>query len=82
MENGEQVCIWGDKVLATSPNHQVQSSCNGLDHEARVSTLINPATGWWDYTLVRDVFNTEDTTKICSMVLAPLSKRINWCRLA
>lgn len=57
-------------------------SCNGLDHEARVSTLINPATGWWDYTLVRDVFNTEDTTKICSMVLAPLSKRINWCRLA
>jgi hypothetical protein len=44
--NGEQVRILGDKWVDKSPNFQIQTLCNVLDPEARVSSLIDPVMGW------------------------------------
>jgi hypothetical protein len=70
--NGEQVRIWGDKWVDKSPNFQIQTPCNVLDPEARVSSLIDPATGWWDFNLISNSFSVEDTHRICEMVISPL----------
>jgi hypothetical protein len=70
--NGEKVHIWEDKWVDKSPNFQIQTPCNGLDPEARVSSLINPVTRWWEYNLISNVFSLKDTTRICGMVISPL----------
>jgi hypothetical protein len=44
--NGEQIQIWDDKWLHNTTSHQIQSSINELDSTAKVSTLIEPSSGW------------------------------------
>jgi hypothetical protein len=70
--NGEKVRIWGDKWVDKSPNFQIQTPCNVLDPEARVSSLIDPVTGWWDFNRISNSFSAEDTHRICEMVISPL----------
>jgi ribonuclease HI len=47
----------------------IQSPQRVLDHEARVSTLINTDTNWWNIPLIREVFNREEADTICSLAL-------------
>lgn len=70
--NGEDIRIWGDKWLLTPPTHKVQSPCRGLDPDARVSSLIDSSSGWWNYALIRDIFNEEEAEHICNLILSPL----------
>lgn len=73
--NGEDINIWGDKWLLSPTTYKVQSSVRFLPPSARVSELINPATGWWNFRLIRTIFNHADADSICRLVLSPLKSR-------
>lgn len=70
VRNGESVRIWGDKWLPSPNTFQVQSPVTVLDPSARVCSLINQATGWWDVALVRTIFQPEETEVICGMPIS------------
>jgi len=72
IRNGEQVRIWGNKWIPTSPNYQVQFPVQGLHHEARVNTLIDLGSGWWNFDLIQAIFYVEEAARICSLVISPL----------
>jgi hypothetical protein len=72
--NGASIRIKGDKWLQTLPTHQFQSPCCGLELDARVSALIDPNTGWWNYELIKANFNEEEAAHICGLALSPLQQ--------
>jgi hypothetical protein len=69
VRDGKQIKIWKDKWLPTPTSYMIQSPQRVLDHEARVSTLINTDTNWWNIPLIREVFNREEADTICSLAL-------------
>jgi hypothetical protein len=52
----------------------VQSPVNTLNPNARVCSLINQDTRWWDVPLVRLIFSPEEADAICGMPLSFLRK--------
>jgi hypothetical protein len=72
--NGESIHIWGDKWLPSSLNFQVQSPVNTINPNARVCSLINQETRWWDVPLVQMIFSPEEAEAICGMPLSFLRK--------
>lgn len=46
--NGSDVRIWGDKWFPQPTTYGIQSPPNLLPAEARVSSLIDPVTKWWN----------------------------------
>jgi hypothetical protein len=67
--NGESIKIWGDRWLPSQATFRVQSPVDTLDHNARVCSLMNQDTGWWDVPLVRTIFNTKEAEIICGLPL-------------
>ncbi|XP_062176146.1 uncharacterized protein LOC133881223 [Alnus glutinosa] len=55
--NGESIKVWKDKWLPSSSTPQILSPVNGLDEEARVSSLIDPGSGGWNMPLLRSIFS-------------------------
>jgi hypothetical protein len=53
-------------------DHRIHSPAHILPSGASVAALMNPATGWWNYELINDVFTPTNATKICSVVPSPL----------
>lgn len=45
-----------------------------MDPDAKVSSLIDHATYWWDFQLIRASFTNSEVEAICSMVLSPLGQ--------
>lgn len=70
--NGPSIRIKEDRWLQALPTHQVLSPCYGLEPDARVSSLIDPNTGWWNYELIKENFNEEEASHICGLALSPL----------
>jgi len=70
--NGENIKIWGDKWLTSSPYYLFSPPHQGLDLEARVSKFIDPSTGWWNFPLVRNFFPPEEADRICKVAISSL----------
>lgn len=72
--NGESIKVWKDKWLPCSSTSQILSPVNGLDEEARVSSLIDPRSGGWNMPLLRAIFSPWEVELIGSIPLSPLCK--------
>jgi ribonuclease HI len=67
--DGKQIKIWKDKWIPTPTSYMIQSPHRVLDLEARVSSLINMDTNWWNIPLIREVFNREEADTIYGLAL-------------
>jgi len=70
--NGANIKIWGDAWLSPPHARLLPPSQTSLHPEARVNMLIDPVTGWWDFNLVRRLFDPGDVAKIGSVLISPL----------
>jgi ribonuclease HI len=70
--NGELIRIWGDKWLPPPQSRLIHHPLQGLACDARVSELIDPHTRWWNYDLIRTIFEPWEAGQICNLVLSPL----------
>jgi hypothetical protein len=68
--NGEQIDIWKDSWIQTSPTKKVYTPRGGILIN-KVDDLINPVTGRWDEDLVRELFWSIDATRILEILIAP-----------
>jgi hypothetical protein len=68
--NGEQIDIWKDSWIPTSPTKKVYTPKGGILIN-KVDDLINPVTGRWDEDLVRELFWSIDATRILEILIAP-----------
>jgi hypothetical protein len=64
----------GDQWIPTSLTYQVCSPNLNWNSDSWVSSLIDLATGWWNYPLLRAVFFKEEVARIGSMALSPLKQ--------
>jgi hypothetical protein len=70
--NGDNIQIWQDKWISKPTTYKIQSPCESMDPLARVNTLIDLTTGWWNYTLIQSSFAKVEADMICSLPLSPL----------
>jgi hypothetical protein len=70
--NGDNIQIWQDKWIPKPTTYKIQSPCESMDPLARVNTLIDLTTGWWNYTLIQSSFAKVEADMICSLPLSPL----------
>jgi len=70
--NGEFIRIWRDKWLPPPNPILIHNPLQGLDRDSRVSKLIDPHTRWWNFDLIRCIFEPWEVGQICSLVLSPL----------
>jgi hypothetical protein len=61
--NGERINIWTDPWIPSSPDRRVISARGGA-LLTKVTDLIEPVTGQWDATLLSDLFNPVDASRI------------------
>jgi hypothetical protein len=69
--DGERIKIWKDRWVPLPTTYAIQTPVRILDSEARVSSLINRDTKWWDTQLVHSVFRKEEADLICSIAICP-----------
>jgi hypothetical protein len=69
--NGQSVRIWGDRWIPTPLSFLMQRSIGGLTPDARVSSLIDEETCWWNFQLVQDNFSREVADFICNIPVFP-----------
>lgn len=67
VEDGASIKIWGDKWLLTPTSYAVQSPVRVLDREARVKKLIDEEINCWKVSLIKEIFNEEEVSSICSL---------------
>ncbi|XP_031124165.1 uncharacterized protein LOC116026879 [Ipomoea triloba] len=69
--NGKSTLIWGHPWLPDEPDPMVQTA---MPHElegSMVSGLLDPATGTWDHSIIHDIFEHDDVTRILKVPVAP-----------
>jgi hypothetical protein len=66
--NGEDIKIWSDPWIPSSPNMRVTSQ-QGNTILTKVCQLIDPITGQWDVELINSIFNVVDANRICRIPL-------------
>jgi hypothetical protein len=69
--NGQSVRIWGDRWIPAPLAFLMQRSIGGLTSDAKVSSLIDEETCWWNFQLVQDNFNREVADFICNIPVFP-----------
>lgn len=81
VRNGEDIRIWKDCWLLSPSPPRIQSLPRGIDPDSRVSALIDRATGWWNYSLLHELFDQEDVEQIGMLALSPLNlpDKLIWC---
>jgi hypothetical protein len=70
--NGETVKIWKDRWLPPPSNFLSYSLHQRLAEDARVCSLLDPTTGWWNIRLISENFSSEDVARILSVSPSPL----------
>ena len=60
---GENINIWSDPWIPSSPDRRVLSN-RGQTLISRVHDLIDPMTGFWDKELIRSIFISVDVDRI------------------
>jgi hypothetical protein len=66
--SGEKINIYTDPWIPSSPDRMIISPRNNVVY-TKVSQLIDPITGMWDETLIRDIFNSVDANRILQIPL-------------
>ncbi|XP_031095159.1 uncharacterized protein LOC115999450 [Ipomoea triloba] len=69
--DGKSTLIWGQPWLPDDVNPMIQTA---MPHElegALVSGLIDPTTGSWDYSIVRDIFDAAEVDRIMKVSVSP-----------
>jgi hypothetical protein len=66
--NGENIKIWNDPWIPSSPDKRIISPRGGAVY-SKVSELIDPATGQWDAVLLHDLFGAVDVQRILQIPL-------------
>ena len=73
--DGNSINIWGDKWIESAFSSMIQSPVRTLGVNAKVRSLIDDTTQWWNYELIREIFPEDEAKQICSMVISPLGKK-------
>jgi hypothetical protein len=73
--DGNSIKIWGDKWIDSTFSGMIQSPVRVLGKDAKVSELIDDSTKWWNFELIREVFQEDEAKRICSMTLSPLGQK-------
>jgi hypothetical protein len=71
----------GGQMASPPPNHNlIHHPLQGMAGESRVCELIDPHTKWWNFELIRAIFDPWEAGQICSLVLSPLghSDQVIW----
>jgi hypothetical protein len=71
VDDGKSIRIWHDRWLPSPTTYAVQSPVTILGEDARVSSLIDDDSQWWNKELVYSIFNKEEADMICSMPICP-----------
>jgi hypothetical protein len=69
--DGKSIRIWQDRWLPSPTTYAVQSPVTVLGGNARVSSLIDEDSKWWNKELVYSIFTKEEADIICSMPVSP-----------
>ncbi|KAG8387873.1 hypothetical protein BUALT_Bualt02G0066800 [Buddleja alternifolia] len=73
--NGEDIAIWFDPWLPSTSGFKITTRNRLLPMNAKVNSLINPNTGWWDSDLIDRVFCPEDASIIKTIPLGSNNNR-------
>jgi hypothetical protein len=66
--NGENIRIWSDPWIPSSPDRKIISPRGGAVY-SKVSDLIDPVSGQWDSVLLHDLFGAIDVHRILQIPL-------------
>jgi hypothetical protein len=69
--DGQSISIWRDKRIQKPISYTIQSPCLLLPVDAKMELLIGRATGEWNESLIRSIFNEDEAVLIGQI---PLSK--------
>jgi hypothetical protein len=70
--DGARIRIWGDKWLPPPNSILHPHPQQEMAVDSRVSELIDPHTRWWNFSLIRAIFDPWEAGQICSLPLSPL----------
>ena len=69
--NGQSVHIWSDRWIPTPLSYAIQTPIQGFLDEAKVCSLIDENTNWWNIGLINEIFNNEEAAVICNIPICP-----------
>jgi hypothetical protein len=69
--DGKDIKIWQDRWVPSPQTYSIQSPISMLDADARVSSIIDGDTNWWNTSLIHDIFRKEEADLICGMAICP-----------
>jgi len=69
--NGEKNRIWKDRWLPPPLSILIFSPHQGLEVNARVCSLLDSSTGWWNTQTIRENFTTKEVACIVSVIPSP-----------
>lgn len=72
--NGEMIKVWGDRWLLAPSPHVIRTPVHVLSLDAKVSSLIDSESGWWNYSLIVSIFERNEVEQICSVPLSPMKR--------
>ena len=80
----KSIKIWEDRWIPSPSTYSIQSPVTILEHDAKVCSLIDDDTRWWNKPLIYSIFNNEEADIICSMPICPLQQhdRMVWASSA
>ncbi|XP_059454900.1 uncharacterized protein LOC132185097 [Corylus avellana] len=69
--DGKSIKIWHDRWIPSPVTYAVQSPVHILESDARVCSLIDENTKWWNKELVYNILCKEEADIVCSMPICP-----------
>jgi hypothetical protein len=72
--DGRSIKIWEDRWIPSPSTYSIQSPVYILEHDAKVCSLIDDDTKWWNKALVCSIFNKEEADIICCMPICPMQQ--------
>jgi len=67
--DGKSIQVWGDRWLPHPTSYAVQSILNTISPNATVVELIDGELKGWKTSLINEVFDEEEATIICQILL-------------
>jgi hypothetical protein len=69
--DGKNIKIWQDRWIPSPSTQAIQSLVSILDREARVCSLIDTDSKWWNRQMIYAIFRKEEADLICGMAICP-----------
>ena len=69
--NRQSMGIWSDRWISTPLSYAIQTPIQGLPNEAKVCSLIDENTNWWNIGLINEIFSKEEAAMICNIPICP-----------